>query len=133
MLSDNTSITNQGVLVLSPITANVIDQLSPILTNNLNLKAPIWYIYVCMITQSYFMHLHLCLEKIDIFFWTLWGNNSFSNMFIFLWTDSLYTVSKLTAYRKSFQTYITCQVLFQFIFWQKKCPKTVRRSWLNLL
>ena len=36
------SITNQKVQVLSPTTANFSGQLSRIITNNLNLKAPIW-------------------------------------------------------------------------------------------
>ena len=38
------------------------------------------------------------------FFWTLWGQNSFSTLFIFAWTDSLYTILKLTPYRKIFST-----------------------------
>ena len=40
-LGDNTSINNQKVPVLSPITANCIGNFSHILTNNLNLMAPI--------------------------------------------------------------------------------------------
>ena len=113
----HTSITNQEVPVLST-TANFIDQLSRILTNNLNLKAPVWWIYVCMMTQFCFTHLHLCFKKIAIFFWTLWEKNSFLNIFLFLWTNSLYTTSKLTPYRKIFS------VIYIYISFtiSLKCP-----------
>ena len=57
LLGNNTSITNEEVPVLSPITANFIGQLSLILTNNLNLKAPTCDRYM-------FTHLHFCFSKI---------------------------------------------------------------------
>ena len=50
---------NQDISVLSPTTAIFIDQLSRILTTNLKFMAPISKIYVCMLTQCDFIHLHL--------------------------------------------------------------------------
>ena len=45
--------------VISPTTSIFIGQLSRILTKNLKFKAPISKIYVCMLTQCDFIHLHL--------------------------------------------------------------------------
>ena len=50
--------------------ANINHQLCRVLANNLNLKYPIWQIYVRMMKQSCFMHRHLCFK--EIFFWTRW-------------------------------------------------------------
>ena len=88
--------------ILSHSSANFTVQLSHILTNNLNVKALVGLIYVCMMTQLCFTHLHLFFKKIDIFFWTLWGENSFYNFVIYFWTNSLYTISNLTPYGKTF-------------------------------
>ena len=67
-------------------TAYCISHLSSILTNNLNLKAFIWY------------------DDIVLF------HTPPSFVFIFSWTDSVYTIWKLTLYG-------------QYIFWQKNITR----------
>ena len=103
MLGDNTSITNEEVPVLASITANCIGQFSRILTNNLNVKAPI---DICVYDDTVLFHTPPSLVKKDTYsFSVLCGeNNCCSNFFMFSRTDSLYTISKLTPYRRIFPT-----------------------------
>ena len=99
-----------------------------VLTNNLNLKGPIWY--MCMTTQRWFMPHHLCFKTIDIFSWTLWEKR-YSTVFIFLWSDSLYTILKLIPYRKTFPTIYNMPGVVS-IYFLDKIPEIVWRGWLNL-
>ena len=49
--------------------------------------------YMCVWWHSAVSYTSISvLKRIDIFLWTLWGNFFFSNLFIFSWTDSLYTI-----------------------------------------
>ena len=95
------------------------------------MKTHIWLIYrlyVCMMTQYCFTQLHLCLK-------TLWEQNSFSTFsFTFSWTDSFYNYifQNLFSTWTSFQPYIICHTLFQFIFWCKTGLETVWRGLLTL-
>ena len=125
LLGDNKSITNEEVPVLSPITANFIGQLSLILTNNLNLKAPTCDRYM-------FTHLHFCFSKIGGVFWTLWGKYAFSFFFhIFMNRFIVYYISKLTSYRKIFATIYNMPGPVSIYILQKH-PETVQRGSLNL-
>ena len=47
-------------------------------------------------------------------------------------SDSSYTISKLTLFRKSFPTIYNMPGPFSIYFFTKKYPETIRRGWLNL-
>ena len=57
---------------------------------------------VCMMPHSCFTHLHCCFKQIDMFTEHCMKKKSFSNLYIFSWTNSLFALSKHTPYRKLF-------------------------------
>ena len=95
--------------------------------SNQNLSSDRYIMTQCCCTRCY-----LCLKQIELF------SELCGEKIVFLFFSFSHGPNKFTLYQnllptgRSFQPYITCPALLQFIFSHKKPPKTVGRGWLNL-